>query len=305
MDYISSQQPYLIGERIKHSVELPFLALDIKDNTCVPKRKVFQILHKHEEIEFIIVLKNKLHIQTTMSEIIVNEGEGAFIPKNVLHVLNTYDNCVCHAFLFPDLLLVSALNNDMYEDVKKYTENPMMDLVLIEQSSDEQAIIKKLDLLSAIAFKDSHESFYKFKLLATLYDLWFTFISSIDIDAKSVMPIQKVQGDRLKRYLEFIQLNYDSSISVKDIANGGYTSVSECNRIFKKLMNTTAYEYLIKYRIHKSLELMKLNQYTISRIAHEVGYSSPSQFTKYFKRHMNVTPTAYIKSIGKYAGNPI
>lgn len=296
MEYLSSQQPFLIGELVDHSKELPFLALDIKDNTCMPPRRVFQILHKHEEIEFILVHKNKLHIQTSMSEIIVNEGEGAFIPKNVLHVLNTYGNCICSAFLFPDLLLVSALNSGMYDDIKKYTENPMMDLVLIKPSPTEKEILNKLSVLNTIAFNETSVPFYTFKLLSTLYDLWFTFVTHIDINTKSVLPMQKTRGDRLKCYLEFIQLNYDKSIAIKDIAESGYTSVSECNRNFKILLNTTAYEYLIQYRINKSLELMKLHQYSIAHIAHEVGYSSPSQFTKYFKRHMNITPTAYMKS---------
>ena len=296
MDFISSQHHYLIAKQINSSQEFPFLSLDIRDNTCNPPRKVFQILHKHEELEFILVLKNKLHIQTTMSEITINKGEGAFIPKNVLHVLNTFGNCKCHGFLFPDSLLMSPAIKDMYSSIFKYTENPLMDLVLIKQNEQEKPIIDKLKLLREVTYGDFNKEFYHFKLLSAIYDLWFSFISNIDIDSKSVQPFKKAKGDRLKCYMEFIQFNYDKSISIQDIAANAFTSVSECNRTFKSLLNITAYEYLIQYRIKKSLDLIKSQKYTIAEVAYNVGYNSSSQFTKYFTHHMAVTPSEYSKA---------
>lgn len=296
MEFLSEQQPHLIAKQVKDSQDIPFMLLDIKDNSCVPPRKVFQILHKHEEVEFILVLENKLQIKTTMSEIVLNEGEGAFIPKNVLHVLNTYGNCKCRGFLFPDMLLSSPICDKLYKKVIKHTENPMVDLVFIKKTGNHKEIIEKLMDLNTVASKHFIEPFYKFKLMSTLYDLWYTFAKNIDLDSKNQVKIRKTKGEILKKYLEFIQVNYSNAISVKDIADSGFTSVSECNRIFNMMINITAYEYLIKYRINKSLEFIKVKKYSIAQIADKVGYSSPSQFSKYFKRHVGVTPSAYLKT---------
>lgn len=295
MEFYASHQPYLIAQQIGDPQCIPFLALDMKNDTCIPQRKVFQILHKHEEIEFILVLENKLRIQTPMSDITIEAGQGAFIPKNVLHVLDTFGNCSCRGFLFPDTLLLPSTYLDLYSFITDYTDNPLMDLVLIDQNETESDIIEKLILLDKIAFQIPKTTHHEFKLISAIHDLWFSFVSTIDINSRSVHADQKSKGDRLKKYLEFIQLNYTHSISIKDIANSGYTSISECNRIFKSMLDITAYEYLIQFRINKSLSLIKDRQLSIEKIAYQVGYNSPSQFTKYFKKHMGTTPTQYMK----------
>lgn len=296
MNSISSGMFFVIADQIKSDNHLPFLPLDIKDNICIPPRKVFQIMHKHEEIEFILVLENTLHIQTTMSDIIVQAGQGVFIPKNVLHILDTRGNCTCRSFLFNDRLLSPSFYSDIYESVTKITEHPTIDILLINKVDSEQDIINKLKVLNKIAFEESKGPYYDFKLLSAIYDLWYTFSSNISMDITPDIYTKKAKGERLKKYLEYIQFNYKNSITIEEIAKSGYTSISECNRIFKKYLNVTAYEYLIQYRINKSLELLKDRKYSVANISSIVGYNSPSQFTKYFKKHMGITPTEYIHS---------
>lgn len=296
MEFLSLNQPYLVAGKIDTKYNIPFLSLDIRDNTCIPPRNVFQILHKHEELEFILVLKNKLHIQTTTTELTVNEGEAAFIPKNVLHVLNTYGTCVCKGFLFPDTILSPASSENLYSDITKYTENPTMDLVSIKPFASEIKVIEALHELESVAFVNDDNPHYDFKILSKIYDLWHSFVSNINFEEKLKGTEHREKSERLKKYLEFIQLNYHNKISIQDIADSGYTSITECNRIFKSFLNTTAYEYLIQYRINKSLNILKKQDKSITEIAHMVGYNSPSQFTKYFKNLMLMTPREYIKN---------
>lgn len=296
MESFSHQQPFLIAQQLKTSKDFPFLALDMQDDTCIPPRKVFQILHKHEEIEFIYVLENKLQIQTPMSNITIHAGQGAFIPKNVLHVLNTFGNCKCKGFLFPDSLLVPEIYPELYPAIKSYTENPMMDLVLITDTEKEAPILDKLRALDKSAYDRPQSDMHSFKLLSRIYDLWFTFTTCIEIASKSVTNQDKVKGDRLKTYLEYIQLNYHQTLTVEMIADSAFTSVSECNRTFKSLLKVTAYDYLIQYRMNQSLDLIKSQQFSIEEVAYRAGYNSPSQFTKYFKKHMGLTPLQYMKT---------
>lgn len=296
MEFLSQNQSYLVAKNIDTKSNIPFLALDIQDNTCIPPRNVFQILHKHEEVEFIIVEKNKLQIQTAMTELIVNEGEGAFIPKNVLHVLNTYGTCICKGFLFPDTILAPQSCEDLYANVSKFTDSPTIDLVSIKPFANEEKVIDSLHQLASVAFRSNNDPNYDFLILSKIYDLWSSFVSNINFDEKSNIPEHKEKGERLKNYLEFISLNYHNKISISDIADSGFTSVSECNRIFKSFLNITAYEYLIKYRINKSLDLLNKENHSITEISQMVGYSSPSQFTKYFKKHMLMSPRKYKSS---------
>lgn len=50
-------------------------------------------------------------------------------------------------------------------------------------------------------------------------------------------------------------------------------SVGHCGRLFMQVLQTTPYEYLINYRIKKSLELLGKEKTPISQIALEVGFT--------------------------------
>ncbi|MCH4888565.1 AraC family transcriptional regulator [Acidaminobacter sp. JC074] len=278
---------YLVGEEIVSKSVLPFLEIHIDGNSIRPYRSVFPLLHKHEEIEFIIVEKHELHIQTTMSEVVVKEGEGVFIPKNKLHILKTGGRCVCKGYLFPDELLVPKSYEKLYEDMRLYTDNPLLDVVHI--GKDEQLILEALEQVSSVS-KAGNDHL----LLSSLHKVWALFVESLDLEELYIHKSRKEKGDTLMKYLDYIHVNFSKTISINDIAGAGFTSVSECNRIFKSILKVTAYDYLIKYRIDRSLSLIK-DGIRLSEIAHMVGYNSPSQYTKYFKKHMLMTPSDYKK----------
>lgn len=280
---------YLIGDHVINS-PLPFLRINIKEDTCDPPRNVFQILHKHEEVEFLYIHKNKLQVQTPMADIIVREGEAVFIPKNKLHLLNTYSSCLCTGFIFPDNLLLPSCMAQSKPSLDTYTDNVLTDIIHIKQGPILDALKDLIDL--------TEKPYTDYQLLASLYALWHQYTFNINLDDHSIKAHVKAKGDRLKGYLEYVHLNYQNNIKIEDIASAGFTSVSECNRTFKTSLKTTAYEYLIKYRINKSLDLLKENR-TIADIAHGVGYSSPSQFSKYFKKQMGMTPSVYKMNIIK------
>lgn len=67
-------------------------------------------------------------------------------------------------------------------------------------------------------------------------------------------------------------------------------SVGHCGRLFMQVLQTTPYEYLINYRIKKSLELLGKEKTIISQIALEVGFNDVSHFIQSFKKRMSITP---------------
>ena len=58
-------------------------------------------------------------------------------------------------------------------------------------------------------------------------------------------------------------------------------SVGHCERLFMQVLQTTPYEYLINYRIKKSLELLGKEKTTI---ALEVGFNDVSHFIQSLKK---------------------
>lgn len=81
-------------------------------------------------------------------------------------------------------------------------------------------------------------------------------------------------------------------------------SVGHCERLFMQVLQTTPYEYLINYRIKKSLELLGKEKTIISQIALEVGFNDVSHFIQSFKKRMSITPKQqYQKQLFNHQNN--
>ncbi|GAE08768.1 transcriptional regulator, AraC family [Paenibacillus sp. JCM 10914] len=95
--------------------------------------------------------------------------------------------------------------------------------------------------------------------------------------------------------LSFIHLNYSFPVTLQEIADAAHLSISECTRCFKKTVHMTPYEYLIKYRIKKSSELLISTDDTVTEIAGSVGFNHVNHFIQSFKKHHKRTPKDFRK----------
>lgn len=97
----------------------------------------------------------------------------------------------------------------------------------------------------------------------------------------------------MNRVLEYIHIHYSEDIKVEMIAELAQQSKFHFIRSFKKLTNTTPYQYILKLRIEKGKELLLLPTKSITEIAFEVGFSSSSQFYRNFIRIVGCTPKQF------------
>ena len=51
-------------------------------------------------------------------------------------------------------------------------------------------------------------------------------------------------------------------------------------------------------RLHKACTLLQNTDWTVSRIAKELGYESVNYFYRQFKKHIGITPSDYRKNHG-------
>lgn len=107
---------------------------------------------------------------------------------------------------------------------------------------------------------------------------------------------EMVKSQRMKQMLSWVHLHYAEKIALDDIARAGQLSRSECCRYFKRYLKCTPLNYVIDYRIQKSLHLLQQGDSNITEVAYKVGFSSTSYFIDKFRKAMNMTPLAYKKS---------
>jgi len=93
------------------------------------------------------------------------------------------------------------------------------------------------------------------------------------------------------RALERMHRDYRTSLSVDELARQNAMSVSSFHRAFKRVTGQSPLQYLKKVRLDKARGLLIHDKMRVNNVAFEVGYESPSQFSREFKRHFKVSPS--------------
>ena len=94
----------------------------------------------------------------------------------------------------------------------------------------------------------------------------------------------------IKHYLETY---YHESIQLEDLASMTHLSRFYISHSFKKEIGMSPMEYLIDIRIKESKILLRTTNYSISQVADIVGFTTPTYFSKPFRKSTGISPTDY------------
>jgi len=94
----------------------------------------------------------------------------------------------------------------------------------------------------------------------------------------------------IKHYLETY---YHESIQLEDRASMTHLSRFYISHSFKKEIGMSPMEYLIDIRIKESKILLRTTNYSISQVADIVGFTTPTYFSKQFRKSTGISPTDY------------
>lgn len=96
------------------------------------------------------------------------------------------------------------------------------------------------------------------------------------------------------------QLDAQLSIDLQKISAELALNPSYLSREFSRYFEDLSFgEYIRKARIEKAIQLIGNDQYTLTEIAYLTGFSDQSHFTRIFRNHTGITPSAYKKNLLK------
>ncbi len=108
----------------------------------------------------------------------------------------------------------------------------------------------------------------------------------------NISAVDETLLDSLFNTLEEHFTNPD--LNVSDYCQRMAMSQSQLYRKTMALFGLSPNELLREFRLEKALERMKKQQYNISEITFDCGFTSPSYFTKCFKRKFDLLPNTYL-----------
>ena len=95
---------------------------------------------------------------------------------------------------------------------------------------------------------------------------------------------------KLVRAVEYIQDQLNADLTVSGIAQAVGMSPYYFSRLFKESTGQPPHQYVVEARVRKAKELLTTGKFTISEVAHHVGFADQSHLTRHFKRVFGLPP---------------
>lgn len=101
----------------------------------------------------------------------------------------------------------------------------------------------------------------------------------------------------IDKIIEYINENYASSLSMRDVASNFYLNPSYFCKLFKEETGVTFTNYLMSKRVDSAKRLMSESSMKLYDIASAVGYTNVQYFSTVFKEIEGMTPSQFRSSI--------
>ena len=113
--------------------------------------------------------------------------------------------------------------------------------------------------------------------------------------SENKINIRKDELEIIEKIKAELENNLADPPSLFEIAKSAGFNHSKLNAGFKQLYDTTVFGFIRSKRLEQAKYKLKHTELSISEIAYELGFSSPSHFTREFSRAFNITPKQYRK----------
>lgn len=249
--------------------------------------------HWHPEIELTFIQRGQMEYHVNEKSYLLKEGEGLFGNSNALHsgYMKDNQNCEYISITFHPRFIYgyeSSLLQTKYVDF--ILTNADWACLKLEASADwQREVLTQMQHIYSLSKNPPPD--YELAVHLSLGYIWkqlYHYYASL--------PEKKQQTgehlERLKLILSFIQERYNDAVTLEDISASVNICKSECCRFFKRHMNMTLFEYLMFYRIQRSLPMLRAGD-SITKAAVSVGFSDSSYYGKIFKRYMGCSPSAW------------
>lgn len=286
------REAYLNSVNLRDGTSFPYLVLDVINDESYPRNPGFQVMHWHEDLQFIYVLEGEVQVVTLTDCVSLGQGEGVFINKNVVHLVRKVGTCHYNSFIFPDCFLKFYPGSPAERMVEKIVGCPELSALAIPAVEENALVLRALRQLWLLEKKRAEETYF-YEVLVSLCSLWLAFCQTVKIS--DTQPHNRVLEARAAIFLQYIAAHFGEDVTLQTLAASASVSKSECLRCFKTVLHTTPYRYLTEYRLAWAARQLRQTEQPVTAIALAAGFNQSSHFGKCFREKTGFSPSEYRK----------
>ncbi|MDD3077666.1 MAG: substrate-binding domain-containing protein [Paludibacter sp.] len=208
--------------------------------------------------------------------------------------------------LLPDLIIsdVKMEVMDGFSFCKNIKENLATShipfILLTAFALDEQKVVGFESGADAYIPKPFNEELLKIrirKLIESREKIKISFQENLTFGERKD-SVTKIDKAFITKFREIVEENLiESNLNVDEIGKSLGLSRVQLYRKIKSLTNYAPNELVRNIRLKAAEKMLINSEKTVSEIAYDTGFTSPSYFTKCFKEYFNESPTDYLKRI--------
>lgn len=254
------------------------------------------VSHWHDDLELIRVLSGSMDYNINGEIVTLSKGSGIIVNSRQIHYgfSDRRADCDFICILINPLILCTC------PAIEQTFVAPVIDppafsfLLLSEKISWQKTLLAQMD--SMYASLDHTDAILT--LQESVFSFWRLLCSHcLSPSSPKTHPDSRLSS--LKDMMRFMQIHYKDKITLGQIASSGRVCKSSCCSLFHTYLHQTPFEWLIDYRLRKSMELLERTDLSVLEISAECGFSGASYYTKTFREHFGRSPREYRKEQNK------
>jgi AraC-like DNA-binding protein len=104
-------------------------------------------------------------------------------------------------------------------------------------------------------------------------------------------------ANRIARVIRLLKSGYTNPVRIEELAAAAHMSVSSLHHRFKEVTALSPIQYLKQLRLHEARRLMFTEGLDAAAACYRVGYESPSQFSREYRRLFGAPPRREVERL--------
>lgn len=247
-------------------------------------------LHKVEFFMLLLITEGQGYHTIDFTDYKLEKGSLLTIRKDQIHKFFRSKNIKGYTLLFIDDFLVSYLEK---QETQKSLQlfNELLGVPKIQLSEiDYQTISNIVDRIENEYFNIMDE--YALGIIRSELHILITKLYRIKSKGHQIIVDKKYLSEFIN-FQELVEDKVTTTTKVSDYAKMMAISTKTLNTISKNIVNKTAKEFIDEINIKQIKRLLINTPLSIKEIAYNSGFMETTNFYKYFKRQVNMTPEQF------------
>ncbi len=227
------------------------------------------------------ILEGEKHLTVDHKRYTYDSSKSLILPAHSKVIMEIDKPTKALVFELSDVLIDHVLKQAQIEiDPHEDTQNN--ELILNNQQSN---LMEDLTALMSVGLDERHRD----KFLIDLYAQKLVY--GLLKHGPSSHRLLKQKQHPMAQAIEMMSGSLDERINISSIAGELQMSESNFSQQFKKHLGVSPQKFFTRLKLEKALTLLKRN--TVTDVAFELGFESPSHFIRLFKENYQTTPKQY------------